>query len=163
MSGGLRTVDELIAELDAARARGARIVFTNGCFDILHRGHVEYLAEARALGDLLVVGLNGDDSVRRLKGPGRPINPLEDRAAVLSALRSVDHVVAFDEDTPELLIRRITPRILVKGGDYRAEEVAGGDWVRANGGQVVIAKHLAGRSTTNVLARSGAPREPERT
>ena len=147
----------LVAALDAERAAGRRIVFTNGCFDILHRGHVGYLAEARALGDRLVVGLNTDDSVRRLKGEGRPVNPLEDRAVVLAALAAVDYVVPFAEDTPAELIRAITPAVLVKGGDYRPEDVVGGDWVRGHGGQVVIAQHVEGRSTTGLLGRVNRP------
>lgn len=159
---GLISLECLLSELAAARAAGRLIVFTNGCFDVLHRGHVEYLAEARALGDLLVVGLNGDGSVRRLKGDGRPVNPLEDRAVVLAGLRSVDYVVAFDSDTPAELIQRVSPRILVKGGDYRPEDVVGGDWVRQHGGQVIIAKHLAGRSTTALLARSAPPPRTDR-
>jgi rfaE bifunctional protein nucleotidyltransferase chain/domain len=146
----MEDVERLSAE---ARAAGRKVVFTNGCFDILHRGHVEYLAEARALGDLLVVGLNTDDSVTRLKGPGRPVNCLEDRAAVLAALRSVDHVVPFSEDTPADLVARINPHVLVKGGEYRPEEVAGGDWVRAHGGEVIIAKQVPGQSTTGLLRR----------
>jgi len=136
-----------------ARAAGSRVVFTNGCFDILHRGHVEYLAEARSRGDLLIVGLNSDDSVTRLKGKGRPINPLEDRAAVLRSLRAVDYVVAFSEETPERLIRRLSPDVLVKGGDYRPEDVAGGDWVVARGGEVYIAKQVPGQSTSALAAR----------
>lgn len=154
-----RVVDRpaLVAALAGERAAGRRIVFTNGCFDILHRGHVEYLAEARALGDLLVVGLNTDDSVRRLKGEGRPVNPLEDRAVVLAALAAVDYVVPFAEDTPAALVEAITPQVLVKGGDYRPEEVVGGDWVRAHGGQVVIAKQVDGRSTTGLLGRLKGP------
>lgn len=154
-----RVVDPaaLLAALVTERAAGRRVVFTNGCFDILHRGHVEYLAEARALGDLLVVGLNSDESVRRLKGEGRPVNPLEDRAAVLAALAAVDYVVAFGEDTPAALVEAITPQVLVKGGDYRPEDVVGGEWVRAHGGQVVIAKQVDGRSTTGLLERLQGP------
>jgi rfaE bifunctional protein nucleotidyltransferase chain/domain len=136
-----------------ARAQGKRIVFTNGCFDLLHRGHVEYLAEARSLGDLLVVGLNSDESVSRLKGPGRPINTLADRAQVLMALRSVDYVVAFSEDTPARLIERLDPHVLVKGGDYRAHEVVGADWVLAHGGQVFIAREVPGQSSTRIIER----------
>ena len=152
---------ELERLLEAERARGRRIVFTNGCFDILHRGHVEYLAEARSHGDVLVVGLNSDDSVARLKGAGRPFNTLEDRAAVLLALRPVDYVVAFSEDTPAALIRRLDPDVLVKGGDYRPEEVVGADHVLARGGEVVIAQYVKGQSTTNVIARlKGRPPTP---
>lgn len=151
----LRRVEDVERLSAEARAAGRKIVFTNGCFDIIHRGHVEYLAFARGLGDLLVVGLNSDDSVTRLKGPGRPVNTLEDRAAVLAALRSVDHVVPLSEDTPADLVSRINPHVLVKGGDYRPEEVAGGDWVRDHGGEVVIAKQVPGQSTTGVIRRLG--------
>ncbi|OAN57642.1 bifunctional heptose 7-phosphate kinase/heptose 1-phosphate adenyltransferase [Sphingomonas sp. TDK1] len=146
----------LLARLDQARAGGARIVFTNGCFDMLHAGHVRLLELARRKGDLLVVGLNADASVRRLKGRARPVNGLSDRAEVLSALTSVDHVVAFEEDAPLDLIRAIRPDILVKGGDYRAETIVGADFVRDAGGEVFIAPLLAGRSTTAMLAAIGS-------
>lgn len=145
----------LLARLDAARAGGARIVFTNGCFDMLHAGHVRLLELARRKGELLVVGLNADASVRRLKGGSRPVNGLSDRAEVLSALSAVDHIVAFEEDTPLDLIRAIRPDILVKGGDYSAETIVGADLVRDAGGEVVIAPLLAGRSTTAMLAAIG--------
>lgn len=147
---------ELLKRLARLRSEGKQIVFTNGCFDILHRGHVEYLSAARALGDILVVGLNSDDSVRRLKGPGRPINPVEDRAAILDALRAVDFVTVFDEDTPYQLIEAIKPDVLVKGGDYTVETIVGADLVQAQGGRVVIVPLLAGRSTSGLLARLGA-------
>ena len=142
----------LTARLRQARAGGARIVFTNGCFDILHAGHVRLLDMARRRGDMLVVGLNSDASVRRLKGRARPVNGLADRAEVLSALAAVDHVVAFDDDTPLDLIRAIAPDILVKGGDYSAETIVGADLVRDAGGEVVITPLLAGRSTTGIVA-----------
>jgi D-beta-D-heptose 7-phosphate kinase/D-beta-D-heptose 1-phosphate adenosyltransferase len=147
--------EALAGLLRSARARGLTVVFTNGCFDVLHRGHVEYLSEARALGDLLVVGLNSDDSVRKLKGPGRPLNGLLDRAMVLKALRAVDHVEAFAEDTPAALVEKLDPRILVKGGDYRPEEVAGADWVLSRGGQVHIARLVPGFSTSGLLKSLG--------
>jgi rfaE bifunctional protein nucleotidyltransferase chain/domain len=147
------TLAELLPRASALKARGGVLVFTNGVFDILHRGHVEYLERSRALGDCLVVGVNSDDSVRRLKGPERPVNPLEDRAAVLAALRAVDWVVPFEEDTPLALIEALTPRILVKGGDYRPEDIVGADWVRSHGGQVVVAELVAGKSTTGILRR----------
>ncbi len=132
------------------------MVFTNGVFDVLHAGHVRYLGEARALGDLLIVGLNSDESVRRLgKGPNRPINPLEDRAAVLSALRAVDGVVAFEQDTPEDLIRALQPNIHVKGGDYTVESLPESKIVLGYGGEVVILPFLAGRSTTLTLKKLG--------
>jgi rfaE bifunctional protein nucleotidyltransferase chain/domain len=135
------------------RPRKETLVFTNGCFDVLHRGHVEYLTSARALGAALVVGLNTDASVRRLKGPGRPLNPQDDRAYVLAGLAAVDAVTYFDEDTPRELIAALLPDVLVKGGDYRAEEVVGGEEVRAAGGRVVIAPLVPGRSTTGLLQR----------
>jgi D-beta-D-heptose 7-phosphate kinase / D-beta-D-heptose 1-phosphate adenosyltransferase len=142
---------DLLTQLAAARGRGERVVMTNGCFDILHPGHVAYLEQARALGDRLVVAVNDDDSVRRLKGAGRPVNGLADRMAVLAGLRSVDWVVPFAEDTPERLICRVLPDLLVKGGDYRAEEVAGGECVRAAGGEVVILDFVEGRSTSGII------------
>ena len=136
---------------------GKRLVFTNGVFDILHAGHVQYLEKARALGDLLIVGMNTDDSVKRLaKGPDRPIHTLEDRAVVLSALRSVDAVVAFDENTPESLIAILKPEVHVKGGDYRAEDLPEAKIVHSYGGEVVILPLLQGRSTSEALRKLGA-------
>lgn len=130
------------------------MVFTNGCFDILHRGHVEYLSAARELGDVLVVGLNSDDSVARLKGPQRPINPQDDRAVVLAALAAVDAVTLFAEDTPRELIASLLPDLLVKGGDYREEDIVGGSEVRAAGGDVKIIPLVPGRSTTGIIKRA---------
>ncbi len=136
---------------------GKRLVFTNGVFDLLHAGHVRYLAEARKLGDLLLVGLNSDASVRGLgKGPDRPIHCLEDRAEVLSALRAVDGVVAFEERTPEALIETLRPEVHVKGGDYRAEDLPETALVRGYGGEVVILPLLPGRSTTEALRKLGS-------
>jgi rfaE bifunctional protein nucleotidyltransferase chain/domain len=159
----LRTLAGKILDRGAAaerfgRPRSERVVFTNGCFDILHRGHVEYLDAARRLGDRLIVGLNGDASVTRLKGPGRPVNPYDDRAIVLAALESVDAVVRFDEDTPLRLIEAILPDVLIKGGDYRPEEIVGAPEVVAAGGEVVVAPLVAGRSTTGILNRSARER-----
>ncbi|MCX8052121.1 MAG: D-glycero-beta-D-manno-heptose 1-phosphate adenylyltransferase [Chlorobi bacterium] len=145
------TWEELARLLAPLREAGKRIVFTNGCFDILHRGHVEYLAAARALGDVLVVGLNSDASVRRLKGPSRPIVGEDDRAAVLDALRWVDFVTIFDDDTPATLIELVQPDVLVKGGDYTPETVVGADTVRRRGGKVVIVPLLPGRSTSALV------------
>ena len=136
-----------------APPRDRAVVFTNGCFDLLHRGHTDYLAAARALGDFLVVGLNTDASVRRLKGPGRPIIPEGDRARILAALECVDAVTLFDEDTPAALITALVPDILVKGGDYEAETIAGADVVRAAGGRVVVLPFVAGRSTSELIRR----------
>ena len=144
--------EELVARL--GRPRGERVVFTNGCFDVLHRGHVEYLESARRLGDLLVVGLNTDDSVRRLKGPSRPVNPEDDRAYVLAGLAAVDYVTFFAEDTPRDLIVALLPDVLVKGGDYRKEDIVGGAEVEAAGGEVVVAPLVPGRSTTAILKRA---------
>jgi len=132
--------------------KGRRLVFTNGVFDILHAGHVRYLADAAKLGDLLIVGMNTDASVRRLgKGPERPVNPLEDRAFVLEGLRSVAGVVGFDEDTPIRLIEALQPDIHVKGGDYDAETLPETPIVRGYGGEVVILPLLEGRSTTRIV------------
>ena len=134
------------------RMKGDRIVFTNGCFDILHRGHVEYLEEAAALGDRLVIGLNTDDSVRRQnKGPDRPLNDQESRAKVLCALRCVDAVVLFDTDTPLELITAIAPQVLVKGGDWAVTEIVGADVVQAAGGEVRSLKLVDGFSTTALV------------
>lgn len=133
------------------RPRTKRLVFTNGCFDILHRGHVEYLFAARALGDALVVGVNTDASVRRLKGEGRPVVSLEDRLFVLAGLACVDAVTPFGEDTPRDLIAALLPDILVKGGDYEADAVVGGQEVRAAGGEVRILPFVGGRSTTGII------------
>lgn len=140
------------AERDALKAAGKKLVFTNGCFDILHRGHVTYLAFARAQGDALCVGLNSDASVRRYKGPGRPINSEEDRAYVLASLRAVDFVVLFDDDEPRDLIAQILPQVLVKGRDW-AHYVSGWDVVEAHGGKVVLADMVEGRSTTGTIER----------
>lgn len=135
------------------RPREGRLVFTNGVFDLLHRGHVEYLHAARALGDALLVAVNSDASVRRLKGEARPVVPLEDRMFVLAGLGCVDAVTSFDEDTPQDLIAALLPDILVKGGDYRAEDVVGGREVRDAGGEVMILPFVEGRSTTRLIRR----------
>jgi D-beta-D-heptose 7-phosphate kinase/D-beta-D-heptose 1-phosphate adenosyltransferase len=135
------------------KKNGRRIVFTNGCFDLLHRGHIEYLAKAKSLGDILIVGLNADDSVRRLKGPNRPITPQEDRAAILAALAVVDYVCIFDEDTPYELIRAVVPDILVKGADWTVDDVVGKDIVEAAGGSVHTIEFLPNRSTTNIIQK----------
>jgi D-beta-D-heptose 7-phosphate kinase/D-beta-D-heptose 1-phosphate adenosyltransferase len=140
------------AERDRLHTEGRTLVFTNGCFDILHRGHADYLAFARSQGDALVVGLNSDASVRRAKGPTRPVNPEHDRAYVLGSLRAVDFVVIFDEDEPRNLISQILPDVLVKGKDW-AHYVSGRDIVEANGGRVVLAEMVEGRSTTATIER----------
>ena len=144
-------LDERLAEW---RKHGLRIGFTNGCFDLLHRGHIKLLAEARAACDRLVVGLNSDASTTRLKGNGRPINPAEGRAEVIAALEAVDLVVVFEEDTPLELIKRVRPSVLVKGADYKRDEVVGGDVVEASGGTVVLVDVVPGHSTTGMVRRS---------
>ncbi|HET9490434.1 MAG TPA: adenylyltransferase/cytidyltransferase family protein [Methylomirabilota bacterium] len=146
------TVDEAAALADRLRAAGKRIVLTNGCFDLLHVGHVRYLREARALGDVLFVGLNSDAAVRRLKGPGRPLLPSAERAEILTALRAVDHVVLFDDDTADRLVTRLRPHVHAKGTDYTPESVPEEASVRAVGGRVVIAGDPKTHSTRDVIA-----------
>jgi D-beta-D-heptose 7-phosphate kinase/D-beta-D-heptose 1-phosphate adenosyltransferase len=142
--------------LASRRRLGQRVAFTNGCFDVVHAGHVQYLQEARAQADLLVVGLNSDASVRALKGPNRPINPVTARAQVLAALQAVDFVTVFDEATPLTLIQTLRPDVLVKGGDYQKHEVVGADYVESYGGRVHLAPLREGFSTTGTLQRLGA-------
>jgi D-beta-D-heptose 7-phosphate kinase/D-beta-D-heptose 1-phosphate adenosyltransferase len=151
LAGG--DVGELASLLAEWRSEGRRVVFTNGCFDVIHAGHVQYLRFARSQGDALVVGVNDDASVRRLKGETRPVNKLEDRTLVLAALEMVDAVVDFAEDTPAGIIERVTPDVLVKGEDWRDKGVVGREWVEQHGGRVVLAPLLEGRSTTSILAR----------
>ncbi|WP_372768016.1 bifunctional D-glycero-beta-D-manno-heptose-7-phosphate kinase/D-glycero-beta-D-manno-heptose 1-phosphate adenylyltransferase HldE [Pseudoalteromonas sp.] len=149
--------EEVLHHIELARQRGEKIVFTNGCFDILHAGHVRYLAQAKARGDKLVVGLNNDASISRLKGPTRPVNPLDERATVINALASVDWVIPFgseaENDTPAKLIERVKPDVLVKGGDYKVSEIAGADFVLANGGKVEVLEFVNGCSTSNVIKK----------
>jgi rfaE bifunctional protein nucleotidyltransferase chain/domain len=144
------------AAIDQAKAEGKRVVFTNGVFDLLHRGHVTYLAHAAGLGDLLVVGVNSDESVKRLKGPTRPLQTLEDRMWVLAGLESVGLVVAFEEDTPADLIAYLNPDVLVKGADYTVENIAGASHVLKNGGQVLTIDLVEGKSTTAIIQKMGA-------
>ena len=145
--------EALETKLAEWRSAGETIVFTNGCFDILHRGHVEYLAQAADLGDKLIVGLNTDASVKRLKGESRPVNDEKSRALLLSALQFVDVVVFFDEDTPYELIKQVQPDILVKGNDYKPEEIVGYDIVTAKSGKVLTINLVEGFSTTNIIKR----------
>ncbi len=147
------TRDRLAIVLESRRRRGERIVFTNGCFDILHVGHARYLAHARELGDLLVVGVNSDSSVHALKGEGRPIVPEAERAELLAHLACVDYVSIFDESTPDALIEVVRPAVHVKGGDYQADQLPEAEAVRRHGGRVVIVPLVEGRSTTNVVRR----------
>ena len=159
--GAVVTEEALIERIALARGRGERIVMTNGCFDVLHAGHVRYLGEARKLGSRLVVAVNDDASVARLKGAGRPVNPLEQRIAVLAALKPVDWVVPFSEDSPRRLISRVSPDVLVKGGDYPVTEIAGHDCVTAAGGQVVTLRYQEGCSTSRILSELARVRETE--
>jgi D-beta-D-heptose 7-phosphate kinase/D-beta-D-heptose 1-phosphate adenosyltransferase len=137
-----------------ARREGRRVVFTNGCFDLLHPGHVRYLARARAAGDLLVVGVNSDRSVKRLKGPGRPVQNEAARAEVVAALAAVDHVVVFDAPTPIELIRALRPHVLAKGADWSADAIVGSEEVLADGGRVLRVPLVSGQSTTRLVERS---------
>jgi len=150
---GVMTRDQLALAVADARAHGEKVVFTNGCFDIIHAGHVGYLVEARKLGDRLVVAINDDDSVKRLKGEGRPINPVERRMAVVSGLESVDWVVSFSEDTPEALLDAVRPDCLIKGGDYGVDQVVGADIVTAYGGEVKVLSFLDDCSTSAIVDR----------
>ncbi len=150
---GVVSKDDLIKLVRQAQYNGETVVMTNGCFDILHLGHVSYLNEAKALGDRLIVAVNSDDSVKRLKGETRPINPLMERMGVLASLKAVDWVVDFSEDTPQQLIAEVLPNILVKGGDYTVDQIAGGKEVIANGGQVKVLSFKNGCSTSNVVKK----------
>ena len=144
---------QLSALIRRLKRRGERIVFTNGVFDILHRGHVDYLSRAKSYGDVLIVGLNSDASTRRLKGPDRPLQKQNDRAAVLLALRAVNYVVIFGEDTPDKLIREVRPDVLVKGADYRLSEIVGADFVKSYGGSVRRVPLTRGRSTSRLVRK----------
>ncbi len=150
---GVLSLDQLLLAIEDARAHGEKIVFTNGCFDILHAGHVTYLEQARAQGDRLVLAVNDDASVSRLKGPGRPINSVERRMAVLAGLGAVDWVVSFPEDTPERLLGQVKPDVLVKGGDYDIDQVVGADIVRAYGGEVRVLGLVENSSTTAIVEK----------
>ena len=140
-------------QVDKWKLTGLKVVFTNGCFDILHRGHVEYLTDAKACGDKLVTALNSDSSVRGLKGDSRPIQNQDDRAAILDALASVDLVVVFDEETPAEIVKTLIPDVLVKGGDYTPETIVGADTVTANGGEVKIIPFRSGQSTSIIIEK----------
>jgi len=145
------TKEEFIKVRQELNGESRKVVFTNGCFDIVHRGHVEYLREAKSLGDYLVIGLNSDDSVRRLKGVSRPLQNQNDRAYVLDNLKCVDAVIIFGEDTPYELIKSVLPDFLVKGGDWKEEDIVGSDIVTENGGKVISLKFVNSYSTTNLI------------
>ena len=150
---GVMTAEQLRIVVQDAKAHDEKIVFTNGCFDIVHAGHVGYLAKAKQLGDRLIVAINNDESAHRLKGPGRPINPVERRMAVLAGLEAVDWVVSFSEDTPEPLLEFLQPEVLVKGGDYTMDEVVGGDYVNSYGGEVRVLEFLDNCSTSAIMEK----------
>lgn len=152
----IRSVDAAAKWVRALQKKGKKVVFTNGCFDLLHSGHVTYLEQARNLGDALVVALNSDSSVRKLKGPGRPLVALGDRAKVIAALGSVDCVTSYSTETPAKVIDKILPKILVKGGDWPVEKIVGAKTVLENGGQVKSLTFVDGRSTTNLIKKARA-------
>ncbi len=154
LSTKIITKDQLATLLHLLKFKGKKIVFSNGCFDILHRGHIEYLAKASSLGDCMIIGLNTDASVKRLKGHNRPVQDEVSRAMVMASLRFVDYVVLFDEDTPYDLIQFIKPDILVKGSDYKEDDIVGADIVKKNGGKVVTIDLVDGYSTTSIIERS---------
>jgi D-glycero-beta-D-manno-heptose 1-phosphate adenylyltransferase len=149
----LNRENELDSTIKKLKAERKKIVFTNGVFDIIHRGHVEYLCEAKKLGDILIIGLNSDSSVKIIKGSGRPINGENDRAIVLDSLKPVDYVVVFDEDNPYNLIKQILPDLLVKGGDWKPENIIGSDIVIKNGGEVINLKYVDNYSTTGIISK----------
>jgi D-glycero-beta-D-manno-heptose 1-phosphate adenylyltransferase len=153
MSGKILSQEDLLNERERLRAAGQTLVFTNGVFDILHVGHVRYLSEARALGDALVIAINSDRSVRELKGPDRPLTKENDRAEILAALRAVDYVTIFDDVSPRSLIARLLPDVLVKGGDYAADQIHGREEVEAAGGRVVSLTFVEATSTSEILKR----------
>jgi D-beta-D-heptose 7-phosphate kinase/D-beta-D-heptose 1-phosphate adenosyltransferase len=155
----IKSIQSLKRVLSQTAFKRKTTVFTNGCFDLLHKGHVTYLEKARSLGDLLIVALNSDDSVRRLKGPERPLNSLEDRLEVIAALESVDFVTWFEEDTPLEVIRLLKPKILVKGGDWKPEQIVGSQDVISWGGKVKSLHYVPGRSTTEIIEKARAKRE----
>jgi D-glycero-beta-D-manno-heptose 1-phosphate adenylyltransferase len=154
IAGKLLSPDELIKRIAFWRTLGDKIVFTNGCFDILHRGHIHLLVSCCTYGDRVIVGLNADASVRKLKGDSRPVNDEQSRASVLSAVEFVDAITVFGEDTPEKLIKLIKPDVLVKGGDWKKEDIVGGRFVESYGGTVETIPFLKGYSTTGIIAKS---------
>ena len=154
MISKIKKAKNLARSLAILKGKGKRIVFTNGCFDILHVGHVDYLSKARSLGDILVVGLNSDSSVKQIKGKDRPVNKEPDRAKVLSALYFVDYVTSFSQATPEALIKILKPDVLVKGGDWKVKDIVGGSFVRSYGGKVRSIPFVKGYSTTSIIKKS---------
>ena len=147
------TLEEIILRFGREKRNGKRVVFTNGCFDLLHPGHIESLETARGLGDVLIVGLNSDEGVRRLKGPGRPVYPAEERAEILASLECVDAVLIFEEQTPQRVIAALLPDVLVKGGDWPGNQIVGREEVEAAGGKVVRVEVVEGYSTSEILRK----------
>lgn len=163
MNKKMKTIEELRPLLQILKGTGRKIVFTNGCFDLIHTGHTRYLAKAKSLGDVLVVAVNSDASVRKIKGDKRPINGQEDRAETLGALESVDYVVIFDEPDPHRVISELQPDVLVKGGDWPLDKIIGRDIVEARGGKVVSTGYIPGASTTGIIERiAGRYCEPDK-
>ena len=152
----IQDLNELLADREAWHSQKRRVVFTNGCFDLLHGGHIYLLDYAKAQGDILVVAVNDDASIRRLKGPDRPIFPISERLEILAALSSVDRLITFSEDTPLILISRILPDVLVKGGDWRPEDVVGKEEVETQGGRVSIVPYLPGHSSSQIISKVAA-------
>ncbi len=153
MSEKIRSLEDLTRELIHRREKGARVVFTNGCFDLLHVGHIRYLQQARRMADILVVGINSDESVRRLKGPSRPVQPEQDRAEILAGLECVDFVVSFDQDTPIAVIEGLRPDVLVKGADWSVNRIVGREVVEGSGGRVATITYVEGISTSALIER----------
>jgi D-glycero-beta-D-manno-heptose 1-phosphate adenylyltransferase len=153
VSGKLKSFEEIKAIVVGARNNGKRVAFTNGCFDLLHRGHVHVLRAARACADLLIVGINSDQSVKQIKGPARPVLPESDRCELVGAMEMVDFVVLFNEPDPYTLIAAIRPDVLVKGGDWNTDKIIGGDLVKEAGGEVVVVPYIKGFSTTEIVER----------
>lgn len=153
MSGKVKSLDELKRIADQARRDGKTVVLTNGCFDLLHRGHVHILREAKALGDILIVAINSDRSVKAIKGPSRPVLSESDRTELLAAMEMVDYVALFDEPDPYDLIAAVRPNVLVKGGDWGSDQIVGADIVKRNGGKVAVIPYLKGFSTTEIIER----------
>lgn len=153
MHPAVLTLEQTIVRFGRQKRNGKRVVFTNGCFDLLHPGHIRSLEAARALGDFLIVGLNSDESVRTLKGPGRPVIPAEERAEILASLECVDAVLIFDELTPQKVIAELLPDVLVKGGDWPGNQIVGREEVEASGGKVVLIDVVPGYSTTEILKK----------
>lgn len=144
---------KLLPLIQKLKTEGKRIIFTNGCFDILHSGHIDYLKKTKELGDILIIGINSDESVKKIKQQNRPINKLLDRMIVLDSIRYVDYVVPFNEETPENLIKIIKPDVLTKGGDWNKKDVVGSDFVKSYGGKTVIIPYIKGKSTTNTIKK----------